>query len=175
MIFNSFIVFCFFINCLNPVGGSILMDINEEMSPIYKEDLSHKFGSYEEFYDPLLNEIPQFSNTIASEMQNLMEPRMKIDFNQQFDANRRPLANRIVKDFMDSYKSGKFPTRVMKQLSALYSGKKKPIEKIQVTDTYNSDMSKWSIVQSMWINAYLHFTFPFGWKWNSNSIVKHRY
>ena len=151
MIFNSFIFFSFFLFCLNPVGGSILMDINEEMSPIYKEDLSHKFGSYEEFYDPLQNdlEIPQFSNTIASEMQNLMEPRMKVDFNSRFDANRRPLANRIVKDFMDSYKSGKFPTRVMKQLSALYSGKKKPIDKIQVTDTYNSDMSKWSIGQSM--------------------------
>ena len=122
---------------ISMINGNILMDLNEEYSPIFNDDRNQ----YNDFNGPQLVEIEQFSKPIANEMHNLMDPQWNEHITTWRDS--KPLVSRVITDFRNSYENSQFTAHVMSKLRDLYWKKHRAANKIQVIDNFKSNLAKW--------------------------------
>ena len=141
-----FVLSFYFFLIAAAVNGNILMDLNEEMSPIFRED----HGKYNEFGTNQLNssQIDRFSEPIANEVHNLMNPQWRQKVRQRKEYNY--LASKVVKDFRDSYKRKAFASKIMDKLKQMEWRKDRNVAKIQVVDNFKSKMKDWKAIISHW-------------------------
>ena len=133
-------VFAFLSTC-SIVEGNMLLDLNEEISPIYNDN--NGFTFLESFDEPKQQkfEIDRFSQPIANEMRHLMDPRWKQI--AQSLIPEKPLRSRIIRDFKKIMTFDKFASKMMKNVQDKQWRKNKA--KIEIVDSVKSNMANWQL------------------------------